>query len=719
MANFPKHHGIELAGNAFIVNHSVEQLASDPVADVAGRSWYNTTSKTWKMSTLSALGAVEVKTFMTEEAYTAYVTSVASTTAGQGSALVGYSGHTGSNGNFSVAANTTETALDSIIQRIDQDRTDLDSLVTDIVTPLQTEVDLVETSTGLNADGSLPAFAGNYTTGKTTVIAAVNGLDTQSKANADAIVAEASARVAADALKVSKAGDSMTGDLSFGGLKTVTGLREPIADQDAATKIYVDTAVAGIDWKESVRVISKTNVDIATGGLLTIDDVVLADGNRVLLAGQTDASENGVYVASTTSWTRSTDMDGNPSNEVSNGNAVFVEEGTVNGANGYVITTADPIILDTDDITFTQFSGAGQIVAGAGISKSGNELFLNFGAGIAELPNDEIGIETYVAGGLFTTTDGSTLSTDAGATLSINLDADSKMVLSSTGLKLDPAFVSALTNSSTGLQTELDATQVAAGLNADGTLPAFTGTNYLTGNTSLYVSITDLDAQAKVNADAILAEASARTNADSAIVTEVDAVETGAGLNTDGTYTAPTGTNYLGSVTNLKEADVVLDSKAKLNADAIIAETSARTSADSAINTEITATQVGAGLNVDGTYTADATTTYLTDTVSLKNADKKLDTQLAITTTALATLKSDYNASIYRFEATVAQSSYTIVHNLASVNVDVSLWVKDATDGLFHNDIVATTVNDGNTVTFDLTEAKIIRVIIKSFEALV
>jgi hypothetical protein len=52
----------------------------------------------------------------------------------------------------------------------------------------------------------------------------------------------------------------------------------------------------------------------------------------------------------------------------------FIAEGTVYAGNGFVLTTADPITLGTTSLAFTQFSGAGEIIAGAGIAKSGNTL---------------------------------------------------------------------------------------------------------------------------------------------------------------------------------------------------------------------------------------------------------------------------------------------------------------------------------------------------------
>jgi len=157
----------------------------------------------------------------------------------------------------------------------------------------------------------------------------------------------------------------------------------PSSNTDAATKAYVDTIKQGsIDIKDSVRVASTANIAIAsalTNGS-TIDGVTVATGNRVLLKNQTDASENGIY-AVVASGAASRTLDANTNTLVTNGMYTFVSEGTASNATGYVLTTLDPITLDTDgsgtpptNLTFTQFSGAGQIDAGAGLTKTGNTL---------------------------------------------------------------------------------------------------------------------------------------------------------------------------------------------------------------------------------------------------------------------------------------------------------------------------------------------------------
>jgi len=145
------------------------------------------------------------------------------------------------------------------------------------------------------------------------------------------------------------------------------------------TKGYVDAVKQALDIKDSVHVASTANVSLTAGssGLEAgdaIDGVTLVAGDRVLLKNQTDASENGIYVAVASGGTPARSTDANASAEVTSGMFVWVEEGTANGDQGYVLTTNNVITLNTTDLTFTQFSGAGQITAGNGMTKSGNTI---------------------------------------------------------------------------------------------------------------------------------------------------------------------------------------------------------------------------------------------------------------------------------------------------------------------------------------------------------
>lgn len=150
----------------------------------------------------------------------------------------------------------------------------------------------------------------------------------------------------------------------------ITNLATPTDTTDAATKAYVDATAAGIDWKESVR--AATTANITLSGAQTIDGVSVVAGNRVLVKNQDTASENGIYVAAASSWSRASDA--NSSAEVTAGLAVWVNEGTANGDAGWVLTTNDTITLDTTALTFTQFSGLGQVTAGDGLTKTGNTI---------------------------------------------------------------------------------------------------------------------------------------------------------------------------------------------------------------------------------------------------------------------------------------------------------------------------------------------------------
>lgn len=165
----------------------------------------------------------------------------------------------------------------------------------------------------------------------------------------------------------------MTGALQMGSQK-ITGLADPAAAQEAATKNYVDTRIdsvsQGLDVKASVR--AATTVNITLSGTQTIDGVALSAGDRVLVKNQSTASANGIYVVAVGAWSRSTDADANA--DVTSGMFTFVEEGTTNANSGWVLITDGAITLGTTALSFEQFSGAGQITAGNGLNKSGNTL---------------------------------------------------------------------------------------------------------------------------------------------------------------------------------------------------------------------------------------------------------------------------------------------------------------------------------------------------------
>lgn len=165
----------------------------------------------------------------------------------------------------------------------------------------------------------------------------------------------------------------------------------PSADLDAANKAYVDAARSGLDVKASVRLATVSALASYThsSGVLTsdspaalsVDNVSVNSGDRVLVKNEAggNAAYNGIYEVTNagdvgTSWVLTRASDADSSAEVTAGMFTFVAEGDTNADSGWVLTTNDTITLGTTALAFAQFSGAGSIVAGDGLTKDGNTL---------------------------------------------------------------------------------------------------------------------------------------------------------------------------------------------------------------------------------------------------------------------------------------------------------------------------------------------------------
>jgi len=169
---------------------------------------------------------------------------------------------------------------------------------------------------------------------------------------------------------------------------TVT-VATPTADAQAATKAYVDAIASGLSWKAPVKVASTGNLTLS--GTQIIDGVAVSVGDRVLVKDQTSGSEsdNGIYVVASGSWSRSADMDADADFPSA---SVFVQQGTVNADVGYVCTN-DSVSLGSTAITFVQFNGASNIVAGDALSKVGNTLDVNVDGVTIEIASDALQIK--------------------------------------------------------------------------------------------------------------------------------------------------------------------------------------------------------------------------------------------------------------------------------------------------------------------------------------
>ncbi len=171
-----------------------------------------------------------------------------------------------------------------------------------------------------------------------------------------------------------------TGAVSLNSQK-ITGLADPTADADAANKGYVDGVAQGLDVKDSVVATTTANGTLSTAFAngQSIDGVTLQTGDRILIKNQTTASQNGIYnVNASGAPSRATDM---ATGANAAGAFVFVEQGTTNAENGFVCTSdTGSAVVGTNNLTFAQFSGAGQIIAGDGLDKSGNTLSVDLKA---------------------------------------------------------------------------------------------------------------------------------------------------------------------------------------------------------------------------------------------------------------------------------------------------------------------------------------------------
>ena len=194
----------------------------------------------------------------------------------------------------------------------------------------------------------------------------------------------------------------------------ITSLADPTADADAANKGYVDSVAQGLDVKDSVKVATTANITLS--GTQTIDGVAVSADERVLVKNQSTASQNGLYLCKASTWARTTDL---AAGSDAAGAFAFVEQGTVNADNAFVCSSdKGSAVTGTNNLTFVQFSGAGQITAGNGLDKSGNTLSVDLKSnGGLVIESTEIAIDLSASSitGTLAVSDGGTGSTSASA----------------------------------------------------------------------------------------------------------------------------------------------------------------------------------------------------------------------------------------------------------------------------------------------------------------
>ncbi|SNS83609.1 MULTISPECIES: hypothetical protein [unclassified Azospirillum] len=254
---------------------------------------------------------------------------------------------------------------------------------------------VVKTAAGAVAARQIEAAAGRLTIANADGIAANPLLDLATVGTAGTyskLTTDAYGRVVAGGIARLDELAAPTAPVALNGFR-LTGLADPVNAQDAATKNYVDLTVQGLDPKQSVR--AATTGPVTLSGTQTIDGVALVAGDRVLVKNQANASQNGIYIVASGAWTRAADMDV-WSEFVSA--YFFVEMGTVNAEMGFICTADAGGTLGSSAVNFVQFNGAGQVVAGDGLGKNGNSLFVTGTANRIVASGTGVDIATTYAG---------------------------------------------------------------------------------------------------------------------------------------------------------------------------------------------------------------------------------------------------------------------------------------------------------------------------------
>jgi hypothetical protein len=342
------------------------------------------------------------------------------------------------------ATGTTLAAADRVV--VNDAGTMVQVAMSDFETFMESNLDTLSSVTTVGAldSGSITSGFGNINNGSSTIT--TTGAITGGSLVADNLTIDA------NTLSSTNSNGNIVLDPNGSGTvdvntSRITGVTDPTGAQDAATKAYVDAVKTGLDIKDSVRVTTAavlpnsptyahttgiitagSNVTINTAGIDGVTDLAVND--RVLVKNQSETRQNGIFTVSvvgsgTAAWTLTRATDADAPAELTGGTFTFCEEGSANSENGYVFThDGTPVLTNATlgnntALTVAQFSGAGQVIAGTGLTKSGNTINAIGTADRISVGADAINIDTGYVGQtslttLGTITTGTWQSTDVG-----------------------------------------------------------------------------------------------------------------------------------------------------------------------------------------------------------------------------------------------------------------------------------------------------------------
>ena len=326
----------------------------------------------------------------------------------------------------------------------------------------------------------------------------------------------------------------VSGDINVGGFQ-VNVTNFPITNTQLANKAYVDAVAQGVSPHAPVLVVSTSNISTMSG-VTTIDSVLLVEGDRVLLSGQVDKTQNGLFNihSGATGWTRTSDADGDPDNEVELGDFVFVTSGITNGSTGWVLGKTDspdmPITPGVDTQEWYKMAAPGTYSAdNEGITLEGTSFKLVLDG--TSLSKSASGLRVSAS---YTTSIETLVSSTVSSEASLRTNADTSLATSiSTTMSTE---VSTRTGADSSLSTALSS-EISTRTGADSSLATAISSSVLVGS-SLDTALSS-EISTRTGADTSLdtaisttmsTEVATRSSADASLASMID------GLNSPSLY---------------------------------------------------------------------------------------------------------------------------------------------------------------------------------------